>query len=92
MAFKVGDIVRWGSQAAGSYTEKAGSIVAVIPAGVDPRNIVMEAVATHKAKNAWGRGASRKDESYVVLVPHRGPSGKGLPSIYVPVASQLKPA
>lgn len=50
--FKVGDKVTWRSQAAGSYTNKKGEIIEVIPAGQRPK--------------IPGCGYARKHESYVV--------------------------
>lgn len=59
--FKVGDHVRWVSQAAGHTKEKVGTVVEVVPAGQYP------------AKYIKGSGAefavTRPHESYVVHVP-----------------------
>lgn len=55
MSFKVGDEVRWCSQAQGSSKQKQGRVIEVVPAGEIPNDI-------------GGVSSPRNHESYVVHV------------------------
>lgn len=87
---RVGDWVSWESQAAGSWTEKRGQIVAEIPAGIS--------FWQWKANNGfdtskYGRGwdsetNQRKEVSYLVAVPSK--TGRGKPKLYWPLAWKLE--
>lgn len=93
--FKVGDKVRWSSQAAGSVKTKEGEIVAIVPQGVFPRYSVFG-----KANDFYidfGRtrspkfrimfdGWPRDHESFMVKVN----IGGGKPRLYWPRVSQLE--
>jgi hypothetical protein len=47
-AFKLGDRVRWQSQAAGSWKEKRGTIVEVVPAKRQPSNAPYSGSRSHE--------------------------------------------
>lgn len=83
--FKLKDEVSWKSQSAGSWTEKIGRVVAVVPAGERVKNHIPDGV---DASIEFDGGLARKHESYLVLVD-RGPTRK--PFLYWPVVSQLRP-
>jgi hypothetical protein len=84
--FKVGDRVIWFSGAQGSYAEKVGTVVRVVEAGRVPDFARLR--QEHGARDAYGGGAQRPEESYVVLVPHKG---RGKPTLYWPRTSALRP-
>jgi hypothetical protein len=73
--FAVSDLVAWSSQAAGSWKEKRGEVVKVVPAGA-------------KVPEGYGVYGARDHESYVVRVPSK--SGRGRGTYYWPVVSKLK--
>jgi len=77
--FKVGDIVSWSSQAAGTTTTKVGTVVEVVPAGREP------------TKMARAVGSTRKHVSYVVDVPRFAKKSKQplKPESYWPIVSLL---
>lgn len=88
MNFKIGDKVEWTSQAGGNWKVKRGEIVLVEKAG---------AIVHVNKNNRWNAklrfafgSFSRDHESYLVLVPHPGKSGKGKPSIYWPIVKNLE--
>ena len=77
LTWKVGDKVKWSSQAQGASLTKIGIVVAVIPKGGRPTGIK-------------GCGWGRDHESYVVEVaPKAGSRAKS--KAYWPVVSLLKP-
>lgn len=65
MSFKVGDRVQWESQASGSWTEKRGVIVAIVPASVSPFRCLPGRFEgpIHRFDNSF-----RDHESYLVQV------------------------
>lgn len=77
MPFQVGQQVKWTSQATGSWKEKVGDVVEVVPAGARPKP------ERFPSLYAGGCGFGRYHESYVVRV------GK---KYYWPIASKLQPA
>lgn len=77
MLFKVGDRVRWTSQAGGYVKSKEGIVAQVVPAGEYPERSRF----LHLYKSA-GVGKSRDHESYVVVVGHKP---------YWPLANKLQP-
>lgn len=82
MGFKVGDEVSWSSASNGSWKEKIGDVVEVIPAGV----------SVHRSKFRNELDASsipRKEESYVVCVGPK-PGSRAKPKYYWPRVSALK--
>ena len=82
MVFKVGDEVSWSSASNGSWKEKIGDVVEVIPAGV----------SVHRSKFRSELDASsipRKEESYVVCVGPK-PGSRAKPKYYWPRVSALK--
>ncbi len=97
--FKVGDRVRWASQARGRQTVKRGRIVAVVPPGVHPfifdswtwkvidLNPALNLNASEYSLSSLGGGMAREQESYLVLVD-RGNGKK--PALYWPRASTLR--
>jgi hypothetical protein len=74
--FKVGDAVRWTSQAAGSWKEKVGDVVTIVPAGTCP-------------PAGYGQRGMRDHESYIV---HVKPAGRGKGTYYWPLVSKLQRA
>jgi hypothetical protein len=92
--FKIGDKVRWSSQAAGSWVEKTGIIVAVLPPGVPPmKNFgegpIYDMARQHNANIQAGGLQSRTMESYIVLVAGKTPKSKS--KLYWPLTSALWP-
>jgi len=85
--WEIGDLVKWVSGAGGSYTEKRGEIVAIVPAGVAPPHFP-SLCKRYNATNAYGGGGKRSHESYIVLVSDF--CGRK-PKLYWPRASSLKP-
>ena len=75
--FMVSDRVQWTSQAQGSWIEKIGTVVEVVPAGKRPEKI----------PSGSGWGFARKHLSYVVEVDQ---GGRRRPKLYWPVASLLE--
>ena len=82
--FKVGDKVRWESQAVGSRTRKEGTIFRVIPS----ENFVSmrKYEKTHKVMYD---GGYRNHESYLIEVPW-AMSSKAKSRLYWPRVSQLR--
>ncbi len=98
--FKVGDKVAWESQAAASWTVKRGKVVAVVPAGILPRDT--DFGKAEKRTSRWGYAnyflghkvkfdsvIPRNHKSYLVEVPG-GKTAKAMPRLYWPHASKLK--
>jgi hypothetical protein len=85
--FKIGDKLAWTSQAAGTPLEKVGTVVAVIPPNLNPP---VKAVSYRYGASevAFGWGASRKQESYLVLVSY--PGTKRVPKLYWPRVQGLR--
>lgn len=82
MGFKVGDEVSWSSASNGSWKEKIGDVVEVIPAGVS--------VHSSKFRNELDASSiPRKEESYVVCVGPK-PGSRAKPKYYWPRVSALK--
>jgi hypothetical protein len=82
---KVGDRVRWTSQAAGFLKEKRGEIVEVLP----PRRNPIPKLAKWQQQGCishYGGGMTRDHESYLVKVVT---SEKAKPRIYWPRVSKL---
>lgn len=78
--FQRGDLVKWVSQAAGSWVVKVGKVVEVVPVGKRPKE--------------YPTIATRKRESYVVraAVVKRGRLGPSSTwTAYWPLASALRP-
>lgn len=92
--FKVGQQVRWSSQAGGSTRAKVGRVIMVVPAGVggaEKANAFIrerELAKTHRS--AFGFGWDRPEQSYVVEVAGQGP--KARPVLYWPRTASLQPA
>jgi hypothetical protein len=68
---KIGDRVEWKSQAGGVYLVKRGTIVGVVPPGVDPTKIVEKILMqgdslAQKYKLDHEPGGYRQEESYLV--------------------------
>jgi hypothetical protein len=75
--FRVGDKVKWVSQAQGSPVKKVGFIVEAVQAHMNPK--------TSELDNC---GQARIGDSYVVRVPGKTPRARA--AFYWPVASLLK--
>lgn len=74
MGFNVGDHVHWRSQAQGTVREKAGQVLAIVPAGENPRFVLRKLKIDISQYRLIFEGMSRDHESYLVVV---GP-GKNL--------------
>lgn len=87
ISFKLGDTVTWGSQAGGSYREKTGEIVEVIP----PKGRFNSATRDKYPDLFKGAGVGfpRAEVSYIVAVP-QGKTGKAKPKHYWPRTSALR--
>ena len=96
--FKIGDRVRWSSQAAGITKIKEGQVVAVIPMGIPPKDTNFGKI--NEFYRLWGRtkspnykimfdGWPRNQESYIVEVPG-GKTDKATPKLYWPLVSKLE--
>lgn len=92
--FKVGDRVRWTSQANGGHVEKRGVVFCVVPAGkrIDKRFAKEELSRENINKVRWATdfisGLGRKHESYLVVVPG---TGRSMPVVYWPRTTALRP-
>lgn len=82
--FKVGDNVKWMSQAQGCATVKYGVVLGVIPAGGDFPPLAEDGRVSH-----YGGGDPRNHESYLVEVPSKK---DGKPHLYWPRVSALESA
>lgn len=88
----VGDWVEWESQSAGSWTQKKGKVVAVVPANTAfwqwaQRNA--NAVALGKYTQMFDGGiGKRKEVSYLVAVESE--TGRAKPKLYWPRTSALR--
>jgi len=80
--FQVGDQVTWTSQAGGHTKTKAGTVVAVVPAGAYP-----DREKFPRLYRSAGVGLKRGHLSYVVHVVM--PSGRGAGTVYWPRAAAL---
>lgn len=88
MTFKIGDKVEWTSSAAGTTKTKQGSVIAVLPEGGMPRDVIrLEEQRLYKVM-VDARSLYRNHESYLVSVPTK--SGRGRPRLYWPRVSALK--
>lgn len=87
VVFKLGDSVTWDSQAGGSFREKTGVIVEVIPPKGKFSNAIREKYLD-LFKGA-GVGFPRPEVSYIVAVP-QGKTGKAKPKHYWPRTSALR--
>lgn len=65
--FSAGQIVKWGSQAGGSFKEKMGVVEVIVPAGMDPTKLTPE---------LDNPGLARDHTSYLVRVPGKRSKGK----------------
>lgn len=77
--FAIGNKVKWSSQAMGSWKEKEGTVVDVVP----PKKVT-------QMMRSLDLGAYnfRKHESYIVHVPAKSGRGKG--TYYWPLVSKLQ--
>ena len=82
---KVGDVVTWESQAQGSWTEKRGTVLAIVPAG---ENIMPKIPKTAKKSHAKiSSSVSQVDRALVAVTA--GAYG-GLTHYYAPRVSVLE--
>lgn len=96
---KLGDVVKWKSQANGRTKEKTGVIVGVVPAGrrmgllryLADVETADEARAKYSTGSVVGCGMSRDHESYLVAVK-TGKTDSAKLTIYWPRVSALRPA
>jgi len=81
--FKVGDKVRWSSQARGSHTKKTGTVVAVVQGGVDPKAAHFLKAAGVLNLSRMFDGWPRHEVSYLVTV-RTGKTEKAALKVYWP--------
>lgn len=79
---QVGDTIKWSSQSHGYYKEKAGVVIAIVPAGVDVRDVQHGLSAGFKLLD--GPGMSRKRVSYLIAVAPK-PGSNAKPQLYWPL-------
>lgn len=85
--FEKGDVVQWASQAGGQTSTKQGTVIAVIPARENIRDVVNQFKQARTHSVQWGGGIKREHTCYVVEIDR----GQGrLPGLYVPKVSQLR--
>jgi hypothetical protein len=89
---KVGDKVKWTSQAQGSATTKEGVVMAVVPRRAEPYSIAMRLLKGTRDKFVFGCGGWRDHESYIVRVEryHRKTGAQLASHYYWPRVSALK--
>lgn len=93
--YKIGQKVAWTSGAAGYSTQKTGTIIAIVPAKVDPFRkdgkdyVLPGGQRIPYARTRYGGGIPRDKISYIVQVPN--PKGPHLAeSYYWPLVSVLR--
>ena len=89
MEFKLGGLVKWSSQAAGSTKTKFGVVVFIVPAGLSQTEALRQFLANKPGNYntaTLGGGYTRDHESYLVFVKT---SEKSMPKIYQPRVSSL---
>ena len=87
--FKIGDKVKWQSQANGGWTEKKGIIIAVVPIKGKPADVLPDYAGSKYRTTIDPRSLGcRQHQSYVVLVD--GKTDKATPIMYWPVVSRLQ--
>lgn len=88
--FKVGDPVKWSSQAGGSTTKKEGTVIAVIEGGCGSARKAARIMSSFKDthRSAYGGGSDRPGVSYIVSVA-AGKSSKAKDVLYWPIAKNL---
>jgi hypothetical protein len=91
--FNINDRVKWESGAGRNHeVEKVGTIVAIVPAGVDFKTIEGSLQDKHRFRRAYGGGMPRDHESYAVLgAPSDAPS-YATKRLYWPRVSLLEKA
>lgn len=85
--FKIGDVVRWKSQAGGYTKTKTGTIAAIIPAGIMPLKIINQRPDMLNLSRRFD-GLSRAEISYLVSV-RSGKTEKSSPVLYWPPVKKL---
>jgi hypothetical protein len=88
--FQKGDQVKWGSQAGGFVLEKQGTVVAVLPPGMQPLTHCKFDETQFNPDPIDSRTSARNHESYVIMVAAK--SAKARPKLYWPVVSMLRKA
>lgn len=91
---KVGDIVEWTSQGAGTAKTKRGKIFHVVPAGTCiSKEIAQKALSRwYSDQVSWSsnlEGASRSEDSYLVVVAG---TRRRFPRVYWPLTKWLRKA
>lgn len=88
ISLKVGDEVEWSSQAGGFEQKKRGKVVAVVPPGIRPYNLLSAMDLHNRNTHAIDpRSFGRKQESYIIEVPGKG---KGAAKLYWPLIGRLE--
>lgn len=85
--FKVGDTIRWASQAGGGVRVKRGRVIAILPSNGDLHGAVPKGT---KPSHVMGAGRSLSVR-YVVEVPYAGKDTGShvLPRYYAPLVSTI---
>jgi hypothetical protein len=68
MGFNVGDHVQWQNQTRGVLWKKAGQVLAIVPAGENPRIVLRKLKIDISQYRLIFEGMSRDHESYLVVV------------------------
>lgn len=88
MELKIGDKVKWSSQAQGCETTKEGKVVGIVKEKTDPLQIFTPLEQTGNYTSAYGGGMSRNHKSYIIAV--KGKTDKSKEKLYWPNVSKLK--
>ena len=91
--FKLGDMVRWQSQAAGSQTEKVGKVVRILSKNDTPSQVASAEFQNHRRMfDGWSiPGPENQTVGYLVEV-RDGKTDKATPKLYMPYPSKLSAA
>lgn len=88
ISLKVGDEVEWSSQAGGFEQKKRGKVVAVVPPGIRPYNLLASMDLRNRNTHAIDPRTMHRDaESYIIEVPGKG---KSVAKLYWPLISRLE--
>lgn len=91
--FKLGDMVRWKSQAAGSQTEKVGKVVRILSKNDTPHRVASAEFQNHRRMfDGWRiPGPENQTVGYLVEV-FDGKTDMATPKLYMPYPSKLSAA
>lgn len=91
--YKLGDLVKWESGAWRNHeVEKIGTIVAIVPPGVDFQTIEGALQDKYRFRKAYGGGMPRDHESYAVLGAPSDAPAYATKRLYWPLVSLMEKA